>query len=123
MRKKPSLAALVAIAVVTAGCATSRAPQAASLVEADEAMVAGCQFVGTFNGTSGWGGTAAAGVGANNAKNAVYKRAARAGATHVVFTELTGGMFTKATGRGYRCAAAGSAVPAAGASPTPTPGG
>jgi hypothetical protein len=105
MQRPLGTAAALAVALLVVGCATTRSPQAAALVEADEAMVAGCELVGTFNGTSGWGGSGATAVGANNAKNAVYKRAAAAGATHVVFTELTGGMFTKATGRGYRCEA------------------
>lgn len=101
-----NLARALVAALVASGCATSLSSSAASIVEADEAMVAGCQFLGTFNGTSGWGGTAGAGLGANNAKNAVMERAAKKGATHVVFMSLSGGMFTKAAGRAYKCPAA-----------------
>lgn len=100
-----ALLALAALTLGAAGCATTLPPYAAQVIEADEAMVVGCEFLGTFNGTSGWGGTAGAGVGGNNAKNAAIKRAARAGATHVVFMSLSSGMFTNAAGRGYRCPA------------------
>lgn len=105
MRTVRAVLVLTVLSLGAAGCATTLPPYAAQVIEADEAMVVGCEFLGTFNGTSGWGGTAGAGVGGNNAKNAAIKRAARAGATHVVFMSLSGGMFTNAAGRGYRCPA------------------
>jgi hypothetical protein len=92
-------------------CATTLSRQASTIVEVEEKAVEGCAYVGIFNGTSGWGGTAATELGATNAKNAVFERAAKKGATHVVFVSLTGGMFTKATGKAYRCAVGTTAKP------------
>jgi len=97
------LALLAATVLLLSNCTTTLSTKARTVVEADEKAVEGCAYVGIFNGTSGWGGTAATDLGATNAKNAVFERAAKKGATHVVFVSLTGGMFTKAAGKAYRC--------------------
>lgn len=95
------------ILILAAGCATTRSPQAATVRETDAQGAAGCEFLGDVYGKSGWGGAAATGVGVNNARNSALKKAARLGATHVVWGDIDGGMFTIVSGKAYRCRPAG----------------
>lgn len=93
--------AIAALAV--SGCATRQSQQAAEVLTADERMVDGCQLLGEVDGSSGWGGVAAS-KGMNNARNEAREKAARLGATHVVWMNMAGGYTPYAVGRAYRCA-------------------
>jgi hypothetical protein len=65
-------------------------------------MVAGCTFLGQVQGSSGWGNLAAS-QGMENARNEAQEQAAELGATHVVWSNVSGGYSPYATGRAYRC--------------------
>ena len=84
------------------GCAINPTPSAYTVRDADEAMVLGCTFVGHFFGTSGWSG-AANGVGQMNVQTEIREKAARAGATHVVWRNLHSGWGSEGSGDAYRC--------------------
>jgi hypothetical protein len=84
------------------GCSTTLSPKAAILTEADDKMVQNCEFVGTYEGGSGWGNLAQ-GTGMKNSKNEVFEEAADHGATHVVFNSISGGYAPFASGRAYKC--------------------
>ena len=60
--------------------------------EADENMVESCEFLGSVFGKSGWGGLAA-GSASKGTKRSAMKKAAKLGATHIVF-----GAFNNASG-------------------------
>jgi len=94
---------VLVIGAAVAGCATSPSRDAAKVKEADERMVASCQFLGSVQGSSGWGGLAAS-TGTQNARNEAQEQAARLGATHVVWAAAAGGFAPSAAGRAYRCA-------------------
>ena len=73
--------------------------------DADEAMIDGCEYLGIVVGKSGWGGLAAGAANKGTMRSA-KKKAAKMGATHIVF-----GNFDNASGmkvstrqaRAYRC--------------------
>lgn len=85
-----------------AGCTTTLSQAGSGVVQADEKMVAACQFLGTVEGSSGFGNIAAS-TGMQNAKNQATEKAASMGATHIVITSVTGGYSPAAQGRAYRC--------------------
>jgi hypothetical protein len=99
-RHRPAIAA-AALALVTA-CATSPSHQAALVQEVDQAAVAGCRFLGEARGMSGWGGSAAAGTGANNARVSAKEKAAKLGATHLVWV-ARGDVIQTAVAHAYEC--------------------
>jgi hypothetical protein len=70
---------------------------------ADDAMVARCTYLGDVQATSGWGGLAAS-MGVNNAKKSVRVRAAKKGATHIVWGTEVGGWGPSVTAKAYKCA-------------------
>lgn len=98
-------------AVSLAACGSAPAPQArptaqtapafvpANVMEADEKMVEGCKFLGTVNANVGIGS-------ASMAQQSALKKAAKLGATHLVFTEHRGANYfamAGVTGRAYKC--------------------
>ncbi len=87
---------------IASGCATSLSPSAARIMDADDKIVQGCTYVGEVNGTSGWGNLAAS-VGIQNAKNEARENAVALGATHVLWTNISGGYSPYVSGRAYRC--------------------
>lgn len=88
------------------GCVTTPTTAAYHVRDADEAMVRGCTFVGHFFGTSGFSG-AASGVGQMNVQTEIREKAARAGATHVVWRNLHSGWGSEGSADAYRCSAIG----------------
>lgn len=95
--------ALVLIATLAvSGCATTLSSAARSVKESDEKGVADCKFVGSVEGSSGFGNLAAK-VGMQNAKNEAIEKAAKLSATHIVFGEVRGGFSPSAQGRAYHC--------------------
>jgi hypothetical protein len=97
----PRVAALLAC-VSLSSCATTLSTAARGIVPADDKMVADCKFVGDVQGSSGFGNVAAS-VGMENAKNEALEKAAKLGATHVVFVTVSGGYSPYATGKAYKC--------------------
>ncbi|MDD2341570.1 MAG: hypothetical protein PHV54_01600 [Tolumonas sp.] len=91
--------ALVAYLSILSGCAAS--PKYAVL-DADENMVKSCVFVESVSGTSGVGGLFAS-QGVSSAKNEAKSQAASAGATHIVWSSVSGGMTASVSGNAYRC--------------------
>ena len=94
----------LAIAAVTSliGCATAPSAAAARVQEADAQMVAACQYLGDVQGSSGWGNLAAS-AGMENAKNEARDSAAKLGATHIVWNNITGGYSPYVSAKAYRC--------------------
>lgn len=92
------------VALVLTGCVSARSEAAAAIRDADDAMVAGCTFLGTVSGSSMMSAGAAE-KGRKNAKTAALEDAAGMGATHIVWTDVStvfqGG--SSATGKAYRC--------------------
>lgn len=84
------------------GCATTPSSSALNVQDADERMVANCEMVGQVSGSSGWGNLAAS-TGMSNAQAEAREKAARLGATHIVWGAVEGGYSPHATGRAYKC--------------------
>ena len=84
------------------GCATSPTSAALAVHDADAHMVENCQFLGDVTGTSGWGGLAAD-TGEQNAQTEAREKAARLGATDIVWTNIAGGWAPNTSGKAYRC--------------------
>ena len=84
------------------GCATTKSALATKVLDADEKVVSNCKYLGEVTGTSGWGNLAAS-TGINNAKNEAFEYAAGLGATHIVWTQISGGYSPFVNGRAYRC--------------------
>lgn len=98
---------LILIAVVgtlVASCVTTRSDRAMKIREADDKMVAACEFLGTVEGSSYISGIMAS-TGRANAKNDAYEKAARTGATHVVqvASDSSYGSGFTLIARAYRC--------------------
>jgi len=104
LRARNSAAIGLAIVVVASfsGCATSPSTAAARVQEADNQMVAGCKYLGDVQGSSGWGNLAAS-AGMENAKNEARDSAAKLGATHVVWNNITGGYSPYVSAKAYKC--------------------
>lgn len=87
---------------ITPGCATTLSPSATKILDADAKMVDGCTYVGDVHGSSGWGNLAAS-TGIQNAKNEAVEKAAALGATHILWTNISGGYSPYVSGCAYRC--------------------
>jgi hypothetical protein len=85
-----------------AGCATTLSSAGSGVIQADEKMVAACKFLGQVEGSSGFGNIASS-VGMANARNEATEKAARLGATHILFVNVSGGYSPNAQGRAYDC--------------------
>ncbi len=86
--------------------------------DADEAMVEGCEFLGIVVGKSGWGGLAAGAANKGTMRSA-KKKAAKMGATHIVFGDFDNASGMKVStrqARAYRCLGAANST-----QPTPNP--
>lgn len=90
------------LAFLLASCATTPSPAAQNVLDADQAMIENCKFMGSVSGSSGWGNLAAT-TGVNNAKNEARGQAARLGATHVVWLSIMGGYSPNVSGNAYKC--------------------
>jgi len=96
-------AVLLFAGLVSPGCATTDSEAAAMVREADEKTVAGCTFVGNVAGTSAIDG-ATSSQGVRNAKLEATGKAAKIGATHVVWSSVEGTLEgSSVSGRAYRC--------------------
>lgn len=117
---KFSFPIVVVALVATSGCATRMSASAAAVQGADEGQVAGCKFLGEVQGSSGWGNIAAS-KGMDNARNEAQEKAAKLGATHIVWMNISGGYSPFAIGRAYDCS--GSYSPSVMPSPIHSQGG
>ncbi|MGH8148133.1 MAG: DUF4156 domain-containing protein [Rhodanobacteraceae bacterium] len=97
-----TLAVCAAGLLLLGGCAVAPSREALAVKDADPAMVSGCTFVGYVTGTSGWSGLAA-GAGESNAQNEAREKAAKLGATDVVWQTVRAGIGSTANGSAYRC--------------------
>lgn len=70
---------------------------------ADERMVEHCEYIDDVTGKSGWGGGLGTAMGIKGAKKSARKAAAKLGATHVVWGQITHGMMTTIQARAYSC--------------------
>ncbi|MBQ3301671.1 MAG: hypothetical protein IJH04_05965 [Eggerthellaceae bacterium] len=95
-------AVLVSAFLVCAGSAATPSNEATQVRDADEQAVASCQYLQDFDGNSGWGGLAQ-GAGMDNARNEVREKAAKIGATHLVWINVHGGYSANATAHAYKC--------------------
>jgi S1-C subfamily serine protease len=76
------------------------------VAEADESMVANCQFLGTVSGLSGWAAWAG---GRGRAMKGALKKAAQKGATHIVWGTVGADYLSQvATGKAYKCGQVGA---------------
>lgn len=100
MMRVPTYALLV---MAMAACSTAPSQHAASVKEADDKMVADCEFLGSVSGFSGFGGPGGSGIGMARSKNSAREQAADKGATHVVWLTVAGGYNSSATGKAYKC--------------------
>ena len=87
---------------IASGCATTLSPSATGLLDADAKMVESCKYVGVVHGSSGWGNLAAS-TGIQNAKNEAAEKAVALGATHILWTNISGGYSPYVSGRAYMC--------------------
>ncbi|MBT2144199.1 DUF4156 domain-containing protein [Rhodanobacter sp. LX-100] len=92
----------VTACLVCQSCATTPSASALRVADADQSMVAGCKFVGEIQGSSGWGGVAAS-TGMENARNEAREKAAKLGATNIVWQSIAGGYAPYVSGRAYSC--------------------
>lgn len=79
---------------------------AGDIRDADDHMVQNCEYLQDVQGKSGWGGAFGTGAGINGAKKSARKQAAKLGATHIVWGQITPSGMTYIQGRAYRCAPA-----------------
>ena len=96
-----SIASMTLIALL-AGCATVLSARAAKIADTDETSVAGCEFVGQVNGSSGWGNLAAS-TGMEKARNEARVNAAKLGATDIVWRSVSVGYSPYVSGTAYVC--------------------
>jgi hypothetical protein len=80
-----------------ASCAATLSAQAAKIADADEASVARCEFLGQVQGY------VAASTGKESARNEAREKAARLGATDIVWRPVSTGYSPYVSGRAYDC--------------------
>ncbi len=83
-------------------CATTLSSTAIKIKEADIKTVENCKYLGEVHGSSGWGNLGAS-VAMQNAKNEALEKAAKLGATHVIWNNITGGYSPYVSGKAYYC--------------------
>jgi hypothetical protein len=87
---------------LVAGCESIFSARAAEVSDADEASIVSCQFVGEVQGLSGWGNPATS-TGMENARNEARKKAAKLGATDIVWKPTLASSSPYANGLAYVC--------------------
>jgi hypothetical protein len=102
MKKKIVLVLIAIPFLLITACASRPSAQARGVRDADDRSVASCKFVRNVAGTSGWGNLAAS-TGIENAKIEARERAAKLGATHVVWNSVAGGYNPNVSGNAYKC--------------------
>lgn len=100
--RSPARIVILAVALVLGACAVTPTHEAMAVHDADAVMVSDCTFVGYVTGTSGWSGVAGD-AGEANAQNEAREKAAKLGATDVVWQTVHSGWGSTANGNAYRC--------------------
>lgn len=90
---------LFIVVISLVGCSIPIEPNSTSIKDADAAMVESCQFMGNFDGGSGFG----LAPGISRAKNDAREQAVQSGVTHIVWTATDGSYASTASGIGYKC--------------------
>ncbi len=111
MRSSTTKVALLFLIPAVFACVIPLSPRGREVIDADQAAVDGCYFLGLIEDGSGWS-MLGSGMGGTNAKRGILERAGQRGATHVVFGQ---GSNAFGTGRAYDC----NARALAGAEPAP----
>ena len=96
------LCAIILMCLALSGCATTLSSQAMRIHDADSNMIRNCKYIGEVHGSSGWGNIAAS-TGIQNAKNEAREQASAMGATHIVWTNISGGYSPFVSGKAYSC--------------------
>ena len=106
---------LLGVFVLAGGCASSPKPATNNVLQADERMVSGCQYLGDVTGSSMVPGPSYI----DRCKEDALEKAGELGATHLLWTSVQMG----ASGKAYKCVAAPVAAPAPAdaAAPSETP--
>lgn len=91
----------IAVAISLFGC-VGQVLAADMVADATEAQVANCTFLQDVNGRAIWGERLKE-QGTTRAKEDARDQAAKAGATHVVWGEISSTDVTTAAGKAYRC--------------------
>ncbi|MDR3389906.1 MAG: hypothetical protein P4L92_22950 [Rudaea sp.] len=89
------------LAAALAACGEVKSNNA--VIDADQAMVAGCTYVADVAGTSVWSGAGGSQHGWSKARNEARESAAQKGATHIVWNGQETGYITSVSGKAYRC--------------------
>ncbi|MBF0170049.1 MAG: hypothetical protein HQK87_02995 [Nitrospinae bacterium] len=92
---------VIVLALPIMACATGHIDKR-GVIESDSQMVEKCKFLGTVEGSSGWG-NAAGNLGVENSKNEAYKKARDLGATNIVWQQQHRGFTSAIIGNAYRC--------------------
>ena len=101
--RSPARIGILAVTLAMGACVVTPTHEAMAVHDADAAMVSDCTFVGYVTGTSGWSGVAGD-AGEANAQNEAREKAAKLGATDVVWQTVRSGWGSSANGEAYRCA-------------------
>lgn len=101
LKLKRVLALTVAVVFVSS-CSSTASLSAMKVKPADQKTVQSCDYLGDVQGSSGFGGVAAS-QGMDNAKIEAKESAAIMGATHIVWSNISGGFSPSAFGKAYKC--------------------
>lgn len=101
-RKMKTRSLAVAVAILMFAC-VGQVLAADTVTDATEAQVSSCTFVQDVNGRAIWGERLKE-QGVTRAKEDARAQAAKAGATHVVWGNISSTDVTTAAGKAYRCA-------------------
>ena len=91
------LAASMTLMALLASCATTLSAQAANIADADQASVARCDFLGQVQGY------VAASAGKESARTEAREKAAKLGATDIVWRPVSSSYSPYVSGRAYDC--------------------
>ena len=91
------VATCITLTALLASCAAMPSPQAAKIADADQASVARCEFLGPVIGHL------AAPTGKESARNEAREKAAKLGATDIVWRPVSYGYSPYVSGQAYDC--------------------
>ena len=92
---------LITALFLAAGC-TTVTPQGKAIRDLNANDSAYCKYLSDLEGKSGVGDLASP-IGIEDAKNLVREKAAKLGATHVVWDSIEGGTTPMVKGRAFKC--------------------
>lgn len=93
---------LIVVMVFVSSCSSTASLSAMAIKPADQKTVDLCDYLGDVQGSSGFGGVAAS-KGMDNSKIEAKENAAKMGATHIVWSNISGGFSPSAFGKAYKC--------------------